>query len=173
GLPVPRTQGAGPGAVVALAVEPDGLAAEDQFVVGSGDEDGFVAVRGEVQPDPDGRVPLRAVVQQHPGPARLAHEQVEFAVHDPAEQRQCGDEVALARPVGTDEDVEITEVDRRRANRGEPLDGDRPDSVASHGTTLDALSREAGDAGAGRPPRGPCARGPRWARIVGTLPRTS
>jgi len=134
-LPLTATEPVNPGGGIVRSLESDLLLGEDDLVAGSADQSGAVAVRRELEIEDDLVGGLRTAVQQGRCPAPAADVESQVLVHDPTQQLKRRDEVALARPVRTDEQIEVPELDRGRADGQEALDGDGLD-LAGHGPTL-------------------------------------
>lgn len=100
----------------------------------------FGPVAGNFELDLQLDVPKRCriSIQKGVGAAGQTHEQAKFAVHYPAKDTQCPDEIALARAVRTDQDVHVMQGDHDSPDRRESLHDNRVQPLAPHAVRVAA-----------------------------------
>src|SRR5688500_1316851 len=113
-------------------VEVTDLLFEDQIVSGPGDQHGLVLVLAEVNVQPKSVGVLRATVQECGRSASPCNRQLKVALHYVTEQSECRDEVALARAVRSDQDVERAKFHVARHDRLVTLHLDSVESPHGH-----------------------------------------
>ena len=125
----------------------NGFFEEDKLIPRSRDQLGQVADSVQVHPQPNRSGGRQVDGAQRAGTTGYASEQAQLAVDNPAEHSERLDEVALASAVRSDEHVKAVQLNRCLPDRGEPLDKDRAELLASHadqGSRTDRGGKAAG-----------------------------